>query len=81
MAWQLDHHLFYEGVELDVIKTVAINPYLSATAGLLPRLAHRLLDGSPEVRQLLPKHALPDDARLTAVEFRREWVRFASPVR
>jgi len=52
---RLDHHLFYEGVEIDLAETSGVNPYYAATSSILERLAHRLLEPSPphEVLDLL----------------------------
>ena len=50
---RLDHHLFYEAFEIDLQLTAQYNPYFSASAFLLPRLAQRLMEGAPEVCELL----------------------------
>ena len=66
-------------VSLHLAETVLINPYFAASAGLLPRLAQRLLEGEESVRGLLAPGALPEGARVCGVAFRREWVRFSTP--
>ena len=77
---RLDHHLFYEGVQVDLTPTVQTNPYFLGSAGLLLRLAQCILDGAPHAtRLLLPDGQLPPGATIDAIAMRREWVRFSTP--
>lgn len=74
---RLDHQLFYEGFEIDLAETSGTNPYFTTAAALLPRLAHRLLEGEPSVIALLGVGAMPNGPPAELV-MRREWVRFAT---
>ena len=64
------------------VQTTLLNPYVFATAGLLPRLAQRLLEGEPSVWRLLaPEAAAVREAAggaVHAIAVRREWVRFST---
>ena len=88
---RLDHHLFYEAFEIDLQLTAQQNPYFCASAFLLPRLAQRLMEGTPEVCDLLrmlptqdeeakgdlhPSHPLREGA--SNIRMVRSWARFAT---
>lgn len=79
---RLDHHLYYEGMDVHLEDTSLLNPYYaSCSPGLLPRLLRRLLECSPPVLRLLADEsvALLRESVPTHIRAERLWVRFASP--
>ena len=78
---RLDHHLFYEAMRIDLAETTLLNPYYAYGAGLLPRLAHRLMEWEPSVLALLEPRGVRGAracAPPTHVAFVRRWARFAT---
>ena len=78
---RLDHHLFYEAMRIDLAETTLLNPYHAYGAGLLPRLAHRLMEWEPSVLALLEPRGVRGAracAPPTHVAFVRRWARFAT---
>jgi len=70
---RLDHLLYYAGMDIDLAATNRCNPYFAA-APLLPRLAHRLVQGEPAVAALFAD--VPRPVRRLAVV--RSWARFGA---
>lgn len=75
---RLDHHLFYEAMEIPLQHTTLIWPYFAASAPLVDRLACRLLQGEPHVTNLLDAAGL-EGRTPNAICAERLWVRFATP--
>ncbi|KAL1511420.1 hypothetical protein AB1Y20_006220 [Prymnesium parvum] len=80
---RLDHHLYYEAMEVALQETTLLSPYFAAGAPLIARLARRLIERQPDVLQLLDAQSAAAlaaaPAAPTHILVHRLWVRFATP--